>query len=92
MEVLTASVRSVEHIQEAISLGSDILTAPIKVLNSSFPLSLEGRGQGEGGFTLKPIPYLNIDLNKPWQEYNIEHELTDKGLEKFASDWNKLII
>ena len=92
VEVLTASVRSVEHIQEAISLGSDILTAPIKVLNSSFPLSLEGRGQGEGGFTLKPIPYLNIDLNKPWQEYNIEHELTDKGLEKFASDWNKLII
>ena len=40
---------------------------------------------------LKPIPYQEIDLNKPWQEYNVKHELTDIGIEKFSEDWNKLI-
>lgn len=40
---------------------------------------------------LTPIPYQDIDLSKPWQEYNIYHELTDKGIQKFADDWNTLI-
>jgi transaldolase len=40
---------------------------------------------------LKPIDYKEIALNKTWQEYNIAYELTDKGLEKFAEDWNQLI-
>lgn len=40
---------------------------------------------------LKPIPYQEISLNKKWQEYDIIHELTNKGIEKFSEDWNKLI-
>jgi len=37
------------------------------------------------------IPYREIDLTKNWQEFNISHELTTKGIERFSSDWNKLI-
>ncbi len=39
----------------------------------------------------KPIEYQETDLSKDWQDYNIQHELTDKGIEKFAQDWNALI-
>jgi transaldolase len=40
---------------------------------------------------LTPIPYEQVDLNKNWTEYNLKHELTNKGIEKFAQDWNSLI-
>jgi transaldolase len=93
VEVLVASVRSMEHFLKSIELGADIITAPLKILkewsSASFPLPL-GEGQGEGS-KLTPIPYQQISLTKPWQEYNIQHELTDKGIEKFAQDWNNLI-
>ncbi len=86
VEVLTASVRSIDHMVKAISLGSDIITAPLKILKewaeAGMPILSE---------KLKPIPYQDINLNKPWQEYNIYHELTDKGIEKFSQDWNALI-
>ncbi len=40
---------------------------------------------------LKEIKYQELDLNKGWQEFDIKHDLTDAGIEKFASDWNALI-
>ncbi len=94
VEVLSASIRSLEHFTKTIELGCDLITAPLKAYKEwvgfGSPLSMDGRGQGEG-VQLKPIPYQEISLDKPWQEYNIAHELTDKGVEKFAADWNNLI-
>ena len=92
VEVLSASVRSMDHFLYAISLGSDIITSPLKILKE----------WGAGGMkipenylydakSLKPILYQEIDLNKSWKEYNIQHELTDIGIEKFSADWNSLI-
>lgn len=62
VEVLTASVRSLTHFLKAKSLGSDIITSPLRVL-------------------------------KQWanQDFDIQHELTDAGIERFAGDWNNLI-
>ena len=94
VEVLSASIRSLEHTVKTMEFGADIITAPLKAYKewvaSGSPLSLDGRGQGEGA-KLKPIEYEEIDLNKSWQEYNVQHDLTDKGLQKFAEDWNGLI-
>lgn len=93
VEVLTASVRSMDHFLYAIKLGSDIITAPFKVLKE---WAEKGIPMPEQSFkyssNLKPISYREIDLNKPWQEYNITHELTDIGIEKFSSDWNQLLL
>lgn len=86
VEVLTASTRSAGHIKEAIKLGSDIITAPIKVIRE-----WKEATPTASIVKLKEIAYESIGLNKPWQEYNIRHELTDKGIEKFAADWNQLI-
>lgn len=93
VEVLTASVRSLNHFVGAIELGSDIITSPIKILKewTAAGCLTEIVNLKSEISNLKPIPYQEINLNKPWQEYNIQHELTDKGIKKFAEDWNNLI-
>ena len=93
VEVLTASVRTLEHFLFAIKLGSDIITAPFKVLKAwgDKKLPMPGHDFVYNVPSLKPISYQEINLNKRWQEYNLAHELTDVGIEKFSSDWNALI-
>lgn len=93
VQVLTASVRNLDHLLYALHLKSDIITIPFKV----FKL------WADAGFILPPadyeypaghltqIPY-RADLNPglPWQKYDLAHDLTKKGVDSFYSDWNKL--
>lgn len=92
VEVLTASVRSLEHFLYALQLNSDIITAPYKALKE---WGEKGAPVPDGHFSYIPslaaISYKEIDLSKNWKEYNISHELTDVGLQRFADDWNALI-
>ena len=93
VEVLTASVRNLDHFLYALKLGTDIITAPYEVLRA---WGEKGMPMPEDGYrydakSLQPIPYRVIDLNRHWEEYDIRHDLTDKGMEKFSSDWNQLI-
>src|SRR5574341_801174 len=94
VEVLTASVRSLDHFLQALALGSDIITAPYEVLKSWAEKGLPVPGQDfrSGPRALKPIPYRRIDLTRDWERYHIRHDLTDKGMEKFSADWNALIL
>lgn len=93
VEVLTASVRNLDHLMYALKLGSDIITAPYEVLKSwgekGIPLPAEDYRYTPKG--LKPIPYEQLSLSRPWQEYDIRHPLTDKGMEKFSADWKSLL-
>lgn len=92
VQVLTASVRNLDHFLYAIQLGSDIITAPFKVLKE---WKEKGLPLPKRDFVyqsdLKQIEYKDLDLNKNWQEFNISHELTNQGLEQFSRDWNELI-
>jgi transaldolase len=93
VEVLTASVRNLDHLMYALKLGSDIITAPYEVLKAwgekGMPLpAVDYRYAPKG---LAPVPYEELTLDRQWQEYDIRHELTDKGMEKFSSDWKSLI-
>ncbi len=93
VEVLTASVRNIHHMLYALKLGSDIITAPFKVLKEwaekGIPLPDPNYSYQPGN--LKPIVYEEIDLGRSWEDYDIRHELTDKGMERFSADWNALI-
>ncbi len=93
VEVLTASVRSLGHLLEALKLGCDIVTAPFAILKEWGEKGLPVPGAdfvyNAGG--LKPIPYREIELNGKWQDYDIRQDLTDKGMEKFSADWNALV-
>ena len=92
VEVLTASVRSMDHFSAALALGSDIITSPYKLIKDWYSKGMEiPEKYSYQAKDLKPIEYLDLDLEKNWQEFDIKHELTDAGIEKFASDWNTLI-
>jgi len=47
------------------------------------------------GFAYKPvgveIPYEELDLGQPSEQFNIEHELTTKGIQKFVSDYKSTL-
>ncbi|OGG27401.1 hypothetical protein A2960_06395 [Candidatus Gottesmanbacteria bacterium RIFCSPLOWO2_01_FULL_39_12b] len=90
IEVLTASVRNIDHILYALHLRSNIITIPLKVFSSWADLGFK---MPEENYTypvgaLKAIHYnQDIVLGKNWQEYDLQHELTDKGVSSFWSDW-----
>jgi transaldolase len=93
VEVLTASVRTFDHFLYALKLGSDIITTPYEILKEwggkGLPLPAENylyKAQA-----LKPIPYKEMDLSTDWEGFDIAHDLTQKGMERFSSDWNSLI-
>lgn len=92
VEVLTASVRTIEHFMYAIKLGTNIITSPYKIIEQ---WANEGTKIPDEDYTyatdLQPIEYLHLDSSKNWDEYNIQHELTDTGIAKFVEDWNSMI-
>lgn len=93
VKVLVASVRNLDHFLFALSLGSDIITAPFKILKEWVEkgLQIPKDDFNYNPSNLKKIPYQDIDLNKNWEELNIAHELTNSGIERFSSDWNSLM-
>jgi transaldolase len=93
VEVLTASVRSMDHHLFALKLGSDIITAPYSIIKAwgDKGLMVPGEEYRYDHKGLRAIPYRDIDLTKHYTSYDIRHDLTDKGMERFSADWNALI-
>lgn len=93
VEVLTASVRTYDHMLYALQLCSDIITAPFKVLREwgEKGMPVPGDEYKYDAKDLKDIPCPELDMNRNWREFDISHDLTDKGIVKFADDWNSLI-
>ncbi len=93
VEVLAASVRSIAHFMQALALGSEIITAPFSVLKewSEQGLPLPRENFAYETTSLAPIAYQKINLAKNWEKYDLKHELTDKGIERFANDWKSIL-
>lgn len=90
VELLTASVRNVSHLVQAMEIGIDIITCPLKIIKEWKEVDLMNQLKMENN--LRPIEYKKLDLNQSWQSFNIKHELTDIGLAKFAFDWKSILI
>lgn len=91
--VLAASIRNRDHLMRSFQLGADIVTAPYKILAE---WAKNGSAPPSSGFSyqpkkLRPIPYDEFVLEKPWQSFDIAHPLTAEGIAQFSSDWNALI-
>src|SRR5690242_11712292 len=86
--VLAASIRSLEHLLYCFALETELVTVPAKVLemwaNRGFPIPDK---QFRYKASAKSIPYEELDLERPWETFDIQHELTRKGIEKFAADY-----
>ncbi len=91
--LLAASVRGQGHFLGSLALGADIVTAPESVLLdwAEKGLPLPGPEYACESSDLRPIAFLDIPLARRPEEYDISSDLTDQGLERFASDWNALI-
>ncbi len=92
-EVLSASIRNMDHFMASLARGSDIITAPFSILKqwAEDGMPIPGADFSYSGGDFTSIACQEVDLNKDWREYDIHHPLTDKGIDRFASDWNALI-
>jgi transaldolase len=81
VHVWGASVRTLNHLLAAVALQAELATAPSKVWEewaaASFPLPEKDfvyKGVDKLGNQLRPIPYKSVDLNLPWESFDIRHE------------------
>ena len=94
VHVLAASIRHLDHLLAAFAFGADLVTVPAKLLEEwaakGFPLpgeSFEYAGKTKDGDPLQPLGYKSLNLNDPWEKFDIAHELTTKGILKFVEDY-----
>jgi len=94
VEVLTASVRTLGHLLHAIQLGSDIITAPGKILRewSAKGLPMPNSDYIYDSVGVKPVNNKKLDLAWSWRDFDISHDLTVKGMQKFSEDWDSLVL
>jgi transaldolase len=92
VQVLTASVRNLDHLLYALKIACPLVTVPFKVIQEwakkDFILPDENFNYRPN---LNPIPYKDISLHNNWQDYDIYHPLTDAGIERFCADWQNVI-
>ncbi len=94
VEILGASVHSVYDIAAVIESGMDIITIPYNDVFGWFDAGMPGSTaslEQKNLSNLSTIEYQEFDLSQDWRGFNISHELTDKGLASFASDWNNIL-
>jgi transaldolase len=94
VHVLAASIRSINHLLCSFFLGAELVTVPSNVLQewaaANFPMpdqAFKYKAVNAKGNLLKPIPYKQLDLNLPWESFDLAHELTTKGIQKFVADY-----
>jgi transaldolase len=98
VHVLAASIRSVNQLLCSFALNTELITVPTKVLDewaaTGFPMpdqDFRYRGVDASGKPLKAIPYKETDLNLSWESFDIAHELTNKGIQKFVADYQSTL-
>lgn len=98
VQVLAASIRHLEHLLSAFALGVQLVTVPARVLEDwaakSFPMpnrDFTYKAIGASGKPLNPLPYRMLKLNQPWENFDIAHELTTKGIQKFVEDYQSTL-
>ncbi len=96
--ILAASIRNIDHLLCSFALGAELATVPAKVLEQwaarDFPMPDQDfiyRATDTSGKPLKVTPYKELDLNLPWEAFDIAHELTTKGIQKFVADYQNTL-
>ncbi len=95
VDVLAASIRTMDHFYASIAYGADIITAPLATFQRWVS---EGRKVPEtfevSTKNLQPIPYKDLGYTDDFASYTIDQSesgLLNQGLTKFVSDWDGLI-
>ena len=98
VHVLAASIRHVDHLLASFALEAELATVPAKVLTewatAGFPMpdqDFSYKAVNASGKPLRAIPYQELDLKLPWQSFEIAHELTNMGIQKFVADYQSTV-
>ncbi|MEK7619243.1 MAG: transaldolase family protein [Patescibacteria group bacterium] len=95
VQLLAASIRTLDHMQSSFAHGADIITVPSSILQEwaavGMPLTPPKAESRDTTDTLAPLEWHTLDLDADWTSFDISHPLTTKGIERFAADWNALI-
>jgi transaldolase len=98
VHLLAASIRHLNHLLGSFALDAELATAPAKVweewVAASLPvpeIDFVYKGIGNAGNQLRTIPYKSLDLNLPWESFDIRHELTTRGIEQFVADYKSTL-
>jgi transaldolase len=98
VHLLAASIRTINHLLCSFLLGAELATVPSKVLQewaaAGFPMADQNfkyKPVDAKGKALKRIPYKELDLNQPWERFDLAHELTTKGIQKFVADYQSTL-
>jgi transaldolase len=96
--VLAASLRKIDHLLYAFGLGVELVTAPARILEewAAAKFTVPGKdfvykALDKNGKSLRSIPYQKLDLNAPWESFDLNHELTDQGIRKFGEDYKSTL-
>ena len=98
VHVLAASIRHLDHLLGSFALHAELATVPGKVLESWAAQgsrlpddSFSYQAKDSKGQVLKPIEYRDLNLNDPWQSFDLRHELTKRGIQKFVADYESTL-
>src|SRR5271167_247094 len=98
VHVVAASFRKLDHLLESFAFGAELATSPAKILEQwaadGFPLADQNfryKAVDSKGGALRPIPYKELNLSASWDSFDLEHELTDKGIERFVNDYKSTL-
>lgn len=98
VHILAASIRNVDQLLCSFALEAELATVPAKILQEwatkGFPLAGKDfvyKGLDAKGSPLKQIKYKELNLSGPWQSFDITHELTTKGIQKFVADYTSTL-
>jgi len=98
VHVLAASIRHLDHLLASFALNAELVTVPAKVLekwaSNNFPMperDFSFTGASDSGEALRSIPYKELDMDRAWQSFDITHELTTRGIQKFVADYRSTL-
>jgi len=98
VHVLAASIRHLDHLLASFALNAELVTVPAKVLekwaSNNFPMperDFSFTGANDSGEALRSIPYKELDMDRAWQSFDITHELTTRGIQKFVADYRSTL-
>lgn len=91
--VLSTDVGTIDHFLCSLFYGVAVISAPLRILkvwyDRGMPLPRENYAYEPE--ELRPLLYSDIDLNAPWEKYNIQHEMTQMSIQEAFSHWRELI-
>jgi transaldolase len=93
VRVLAASIRSTDHIYACLKDNIDIMTIPFSVIQSWVSTGILPPAEFNYScdvYNLQKVPYQEYVI-EDWTQFDIHHELTDVGVQKFAHDWNDVL-